>query len=115
MSNSSFPNAQNQPAGAIPVYFGTQPTGAGKTGLSASGNVTTGSTTIITAGQFPNWVTVANSSTGGQTINISFGATATTTDFPLLAGGAITYPFGLANSIQAIASGTGATFAATGA
>jgi hypothetical protein len=115
MSNSSFPNAQSNPAGAIPVYFGTQPSGAGKTGLSASGSVTTGSTTIVTAGQFPNWVTLANSSTGGQTINISFGATATTSDFPLLPGGAITFPFGLANSIQAIASASGATFAAVGA
>jgi hypothetical protein len=115
MSNSDFPNAQNQAAGAIPVWSAPAPVGSGHTGISESGTVGASSALIVAAATFRSSMTVQNTSTNGNTLYISFNNPALATDFALAAGGALTYPYGIANALYGIGSAAGTTFAVTGA
>ncbi|MET3232270.1 UNVERIFIED_ORG: hypothetical protein ABIC54_004475 [Burkholderia sp. 1263] len=114
----AFPNAQNNPAGAIPVWITagqsgtTGPTNA-QAGVSTKGTVGTTSAAIIAAGQFTGWVTVQNTH-ASQTLYVSFTAPATTTDIAIQAGAALTLAFGPTNALNGIGSGAGTTFAAVG-
>jgi hypothetical protein len=49
-----------------------------------------------------------------QKLSLSFNTPATTADFTLAPGAAMTLPFGLAKSLYGIGSGAGTTFALIG-
>lgn len=113
----AYPNDQQNPAGAIPVWItsgggGGGPTGPAVIGVSANGTVGATSATLIAAGQYSGWVTIQNTGTG--TLYISFNATATTAGIAILAGAAMTLPFGPTNALTGIGSAAGVTWAAIG-
>lgn len=89
---------------------GTQ---AKKTGVDVTGTVTTGSTTLITAGTFTGIVNFQNKS-ATETIYVTFTTTATSANFGVGPGGVLTLQFGPTNNLQGIATAS-ATFAAIGA
>jgi hypothetical protein len=109
----AFPNAQNNPAGAIPVWLAPTPGGATLNGASANGSVGTASVVIVTAGQFLDWVTVQNTH-ASQTLHISFNNPATLSDLSLSPGAAMTLPHAATNALYGIGSGTGTTWAVIG-
>lgn len=115
MSDSTFPNAQNNAAAAIPVWLAGSPGGGGATLVSLSGTKGASSGNIIPAATYARGFTLQNTSTGGQTLYVSANATATTADFAIAAGGSLTVAFGVANALQAIGSAAGTTWAAVGA
>lgn len=114
----NFPNAQNNPAGAIPVWITagqsgtTGPTNA-QAGKSANGTVGTASAVIVAAGTYTGWITVQNTH-ATQILYISFNATATTSDLAIAPGAAMTLPFGPTNALTGIGSGAATSFAIVG-
>jgi hypothetical protein len=114
----TYPNDQGNAAGAIPVWI-TSGSGSGgvagpsKAGVSASNSVGTTSAQLIAAGAYKGWVTVQNTH-ATQTLYVSFGATATTADFAIAPGAALSLPFGPTNALNGIGSGAGTTFAVVG-
>lgn len=92
------------------------PTGAvsgGVAGISATGSVGTTSATIVTAAQFPHWLTIQNTS-ASAILYITFAATATTSAFAIAPGASLTIPTGVSNAIQGIGSTASTTFALVG-
>jgi hypothetical protein len=113
---SGFPNAQNNDAAAIPVRV-TSGGGSGGGGAEAGASlaaiaVGTSSGLLIAAGTFKGWVTIQNTH-ATAIVYLSFNATATTGDFALQPGSAITLAFGPTNDLHAIGSAA-ATVAAVG-
>ncbi|MDE3023309.1 MAG: hypothetical protein KGI54_15920 [Pseudomonadota bacterium] len=93
----------------------SNPFGLYTTGVSANGSVgTTGADIVVASGQYKQWVTVSNTH-ATQKLSLSFNNPATTADFTLPAGGAITLPFGIASNLYGIGSGAATTFATIGA
>lgn len=87
--------------------------GASKTLISSNSNVGAASTIIVPAGTYASWVTIQNTH-ASQTLYIGAVA-ASTSDFKILPGAAITLPFGVANAIYGWGSGAATTFALIGA
>jgi hypothetical protein len=93
---------------------GTIPTsGSPETGSSASGTVGAASAVIIAAGAYKGLVTVQNTS-AANTLYISFNAAATTSDFAIAPGAAMTLTFGPTNALAGLGSAAGTTFALIG-
>ncbi|MDR6421292.1 hypothetical protein J2801_003580 [Paraburkholderia phenoliruptrix] len=115
----TYPNDQGNPAGAIPVYITSGSGSSGgvagpsKAGVSSSNSVGTTSAPLIAAGTYKGWVTVQNTHTS-QILYVSFGATATTSDFAIAPGAALSLPFGPTNALNGVGSGAGTTFAVVG-
>lgn len=82
-------------------------------GGSVANAVGTSSTPIITPGQFSEWVAIQNTH-ASQKLSLSFTNPATTSDFTLAPGASLQLPFGPNNTLYAIGSGTGTTFALIG-
>lgn len=82
-------------------------------GISSSGSIGATSGQLIAPNTFQAWVTIQNTH-ASQKLSLSFNTAATTNDFTLAPGASITLPFGLANSLQAIGSGAGTTYALIG-
>jgi hypothetical protein len=82
-------------------------------GISSNGSVGTSSAVVVAAGTFFKWVTIQNTH-ATQKLSLSFNTPATTADFTLAPGAAMTLPFGLAKSLYGIGSGAGTTFALIG-
>ena len=115
-----YPNDQSNGAGAIPVWLASgsggntsSVAGPAETGVSASGTVGTSSAPLLTAAQFKGWVTILNTH-ATQILYISFNASATTSDFAIQPGAALTLYFGPKNALNGIGSGAGTTWAAIG-
>jgi hypothetical protein len=96
------------PAGTVSGGSGSSPAG-----ISANSSIGTTSAFIVTAGQFPHWLTIKNTH-ATQTLYVSFNATATTSDFSIAPGASLTIPTGTSNGITAIGSGAGTTYALIG-
>jgi hypothetical protein len=78
-----------------------------------SGTAGTTSAVIATAGQYAHWVTIRNTH-ASNTLYLAGGATATTSDFPIAPGSALTLPSGFSNGIAAIASGATTSYSIIG-
>ncbi|WP_027798259.1 hypothetical protein [Paraburkholderia dilworthii] len=121
MALYNFPNAQDNDAAAIPVRItagsgdSSPITSAGpaEAGVSASGTVGTTSAQLVAAGAYKGWLTVQNTH-ASNTLYASFGATATTSDFAIAPGAALTLPFGPTNALSGVGSGAGTSFAVVG-
>lgn len=85
-----------------------------RTCVSANGSIGASSGELIAAGTYANWLTIQNTH-ATQNLFITFGATATSADFKLPAGAALTLPFGVANALNGIGSGAGTTYSVIGA
>lgn len=85
-----------------------------RAGISLSGTVGAASAVIVAAGVFQSAITIQNTH-ASQSLNLSFNASALTTDFKLAAGASITLQFGPSNALSAIGSGAGTTWAVIGA
>jgi hypothetical protein len=109
-----FPNAQNNPAAAIPVWLAPAPGSVTLNGISEHGSVgTSGADVVVTANQFLDWVTIQNTHTS-QMLYISFNNPATTSDIALTPGGAMTLPHAATNTLYGIGSGAATTWAVIG-
>lgn len=82
-------------------------------GLSVNNSVGTTSAVIVTANQFPRWVTIQNTH-ASNTLYVSFNAAATTSDFQIAPGASLTLPSGFSNGIRAVGSAAGTTYAIIG-
>lgn len=87
---------------------------ATRAGVSVNGSVGAASAAIIAAGAFDGEVTIQNTH-ASQTLSVSFTNPATTSDFTIAAGAALTMHFGPTNALYGIGSGASTTFAAIGA
>jgi hypothetical protein len=84
------------------------------TGVSGRGAVGTSSTAIVAAGAWKVGGTIQNTH-ATNTLYVAFGASATTNDFAIAPGAALSLSFGPANAINALGSATGTTYATIGA
>lgn len=87
--------------------------GPAEAGASLTGTVGTASAAIIAAGAYKGWATVQNTH-AANTLYVTFGATATTADFAIAPGAALSLPFGPTNALNGIGSGAGTTFSVIG-
>lgn len=86
----------------------------GSIGLSTFGTIGTTSATVASAGQFPHWLTIQNTSTAA-TLYVSFMAMTTAVNgFAIAPGGALTLPTGTASALTGLASAAATTFAIIG-
>lgn len=112
-----YPSDQGQPAGAIPVYITSGAAGTTgpkniQLGSSSNGVVGTTSTPIVAANTYKGWVTVQNTS-ATNILYVSFNA-ASTADFAIAPGGALTLPFGPTNILYGLGSAAGTGYAVIG-
>lgn len=107
MSNSAFPNAQNQAAGAIPVYTVAAPSGSSALPTAIYGGQATATGTAAALGSqaLQNGVTIQALSTNSGMVYVGPASVTTATGYPLAAGQAVAY--NLANIADVYIVGTG--------
>jgi len=108
MSNSAFPNAQNQAAGAIPVYQVAAPSGSSALPAAIYGNQITATVTAAALGSqaLQNGVTIQALSTNSEIVYVGPAGVTSATGYPLAAGQAIAYNVANISSVYIVGTGT---------
>jgi len=86
---------------------------ATRAGVTLNGSRDNSSGVIVPAGTFVNEMTIQNTH-ASQTLSITFTSPATSADFTIQPGAALTMKFGPTNALYGIGSGAATTFACIG-